>query len=147
MSEDLERLIKLNRERFENRVEEYSKIILRGVAFDGNTPYDYVRIQEVAVGWAMAIILAGSIWGIDGPLKKLDKHWSRNEQADAVEKWILDWRCGIETTLTEKLQETHRQPGITLQPYEETRAFKKITEIISQVINKNPVLADTIHKG
>lgn len=147
MPGDLKQLIDSHWETFRARVESYAKRILEGGTYHLSSPYDIVRAQEIATGWAIVIILAGTLWGVEGPFKRIEQYWTRDEQAEAVERWLLEMRCGIGSKLGDKLQEVRSVSGAYLQPYEETRAFERVVSIIGEILSRNPILDDTIREG
>jgi hypothetical protein len=146
MSDDLKQIIDSHWEAFRVRVETYAKSILEGGTHHLSSPYDVLRIQEIAMGWAIVIILAGTLWGMEGPFKRIDQYWTYDEQAEAIERWLLDMRCGIGSRLGDKLQDVRSISGVCLQPYEETRAFKKVVSIIGEILSNNTILDDTIRE-
>lgn len=91
MRGDLRQLIESRWEGFRARVDSYAKWILEGGTYKAGSPYEVARIYEIATGWAVVIILAGTLWGVQGPLRRLDQYWTRDEQADAVENMAFGY--------------------------------------------------------
>jgi len=137
MADNPEILIEVKWERFRQRVERYSQRILDGANTRPTSAYEQLRSWDIATGWAVVIVLAGSIWGTRGPLRRIDEFWSRDEQADAVEEWLLDVRCGIPAKLGNELQKTRSVPEGLLQPYEETRSVAAIGRIVTDILTRN----------
>ena len=103
-----------------------------------------VEIKERAVGWSVFIILVGTHAGMRGMLRRLDNHWSREEQAEAVERYALDLFTQGESKFSQTVQMVKSVPNVKLRPDEETRIRKKIVAIMKDVLLTNPELKDLL---
>lgn len=133
----------MDKETFVNKVGEYRDTILESLS-PATTAQEKVERELKATGWAVMSILVGIHAGMKGLLGRIDNFWTREELAEAVEKYVVELLTTGEGNLEQKLQERKSLCGVHLRVDEETRAYRRILDIMRDILTRNPEFKDIL---
>jgi DNA-binding TFAR19-related protein (PDSD5 family) len=133
----------MDRETFVNKVDEYRKEILDSLA-PATSAQARMERELKATGWAVMSILVGVHAGMKGLLKRIDNFWSREDLAEAVEKYVIDLLTVGKGNLEQRLQERKELCDVHLRADEEFRANRRILDIMRDVLMNNPDFKDIL---
>lgn len=133
----------MDSETFINKVDEYRQEILDSLA-PATTAQVRMERELKATGWAIMSILVGVYAGLQGLLRRIDNFWSREELAEAVERYVVDLFVTGKGNLEQKLQERKELCGVHLRADEEFRAHRRILDIMRGILMDNPDFKDIL---
>ncbi len=72
-----------------------------------------------------------------GILRRIDNFWSREDLAEAIEKYVVDLFITGKGNLEQKLQERKTVNEVHLRADEELRAYRRILDIMHDILINN----------
>lgn len=133
----------MDRELFVTKVGEYREVIMESFS-PATTPQARMEREVKATGWAVMVILVGIYAGMKGLLKRIDNFWTREQLAEAVEKYVIDLLIIGKGKLEQRLQETKPSSEIHLRADEELRAYRRILDIMRDILTRSPEFRDIL---
>jgi DNA-binding TFAR19-related protein (PDSD5 family) len=133
----------MDKETFSNKVGEYKEAILESL-LPATTAQEKMERELKATGWAVMSILVGIHAGMRGLLRRLDNFWTREELAEAVEKYLVDLLTTGKGKLGQRLQEGKPLPEVHLRADEELRAYRRMLDIMRDILTRNPEFKDIL---
>jgi hypothetical protein len=133
----------MDKETLISRVREYREAIMDSLSPPA-TAQEKMELDLRATGWAVMSILVGIHAGIKGLLRRVDNFWSREEQAEAVEKYVVDLVTIGRVKLEQRLQERKSLCEVHLRADEELRAYRRILDIMREILINNPDFKDIL---
>ncbi len=133
----------MDSEIFISKVGEYRTLILESL---GPATSAQARMERElkATGWSVMAIIVGIYAGMRGILRRIDNFWSREDLAEAVEKYVVDLLITGKGNLEQRLQERKALHEVHLRADEESRAHKRILNIMRDVLINNPDFKDIL---
>lgn len=128
---------------FISKVGEYRDTILESLS-PATTAQEKMERELKATGWAVMSILVGIHAGMKGLLRRIDNFWTREELAEAVEKYVVELLTIGEGNLEQRLQERKSLCEVHLRADEETRAYRRILDIMRDILTGNPEFKDIL---
>ena len=125
------------------RVGEYREVIMESLS-PATTPQARMERELKATGWAVMAILVGIYAGMKGLLRRIDNFWTREQLAEAVEKYAVDLLTIGKGKLEQRLQETKSLSEVHLRADEELRAYRRILDIMRDILIRNPEFKDIL---
>jgi len=133
----------VDRELFITRVGKYREMIMESLS-PATTPQARMERELKATGWAVMSILVGVYAGMRGLLRRIDNFWSREDLAEAVEKYVVDLLTVGKGDLEQRLQERKELCEVHLRADEELRAYRRILDIMRDILTRNPEFKDIL---
>jgi len=133
----------MDSETFINKVGEYREVIL-GSLSPATTVQARMERELKATGWAVMSILVGVYAGMRGLLRRIDNFWTREDLAEAVEKYVVDLLTMGKGSLEQRLQERKALCEVHLRADEELRAYRRILDIMRDILINNPDFKDIL---
>jgi len=133
----------MDSEIFISKVGEYRTLILDSLS-PATTAQARMERELRATGWAVMSIIVGTHAGMRGILRRIDNSWSREDLAEAVEKYVVDLLVTGKGNLEQKLQEVRALNEIHLRADEEFRVHRRILDIMRDVLINNPDFKDIL---
>jgi DNA-binding TFAR19-related protein (PDSD5 family) len=133
----------MDKETFIGKVGEYREVILESLS-PATTVQARMERELKATGWAVMSILVGIYAGMRGLLRRIDNFWSREELAEAVEKYVVDLFTIGKGNLEQRLQEKKSLCEVHLRADEELRAYRRILDIMRDILTSNPDFKDIL---
>jgi DNA-binding TFAR19-related protein (PDSD5 family) len=128
---------------FISKVGEFREMILESLSPATNVQARTER-ELKATGWAVMSILVGVHAGMKGLLKRINNLWSREELAEAVERYVIDLLTTGKGNLEQSLQEIKPLCEVHLRADEELRAYRRILNIMRDILISNPDFRDIL---
>jgi DNA-binding TFAR19-related protein (PDSD5 family) len=133
----------MDKETFIGKVGEYRELILESLS-PATTVQARMERELKATGWAVMSILVGIYAGMRGLLRRIDNFWSREELAEAVEKYVVDLFTIGKGNLEQRLREKKSLCEVHLRADEELRAYRRILDIMRDILTSNPDFKDIL---
>lgn len=125
------------------KVGEYREVIMESLS-PATTPQARMERELKATGWAVMAILVGIYAGMKGLLRRIDNFWTREQLAEAVEKYVVDLLTIGKGKLEQRLQETKSLSEVHLRADEELRAYRRILDIMRDILTRNLEFRDIL---